>query len=101
MSTSPREEPIESLGDFATFLEGLTGPRWYRGVGDSKEYELVPSLYRHPSEKDPNRLLEYEIDIIERFKLRSMPYRGRPLRDESNWDLLFLMQHYGVPTRLR
>lgn len=33
-----------------------------------------------------------------RFRQRSIPYHSRSLVDD--WDTLFFMQHYGVPTRL-
>ncbi len=33
-----------------------------------------------------------------RFRQRSIPLHSRPLVDD--WDALFFMQHYGVPTRL-
>jgi len=33
-----------------------------------------------------------------RFRQRSIPYHSRPLTDD--WDTLFFMQHYGIPTRL-
>jgi len=33
-----------------------------------------------------------------RFRQRGVPYHSRDLRDD--WDALFFMQHYGVPTRL-
>jgi FRG domain len=39
-----------------------------------------------------------ERDLMARFKQRSIPYLPRDFRDD--WDALFFMQHYGVPTRL-
>lgn len=33
-----------------------------------------------------------------RFRQRSLPFVSRPLGDD--WEALFIMQHYGVPTRL-
>lgn len=33
-----------------------------------------------------------------RFRQRSIPFTNRFLSDE--WDVLFFMQHYGIPTRL-
>jgi len=32
-----------------------------------------------------------------RFRQRSIPYQTRVLLDE--WDTIFFMQHYGIPTR--
>lgn len=42
--------------------------------------------------------MKLEQDILTRFKQRSLPFLNRQVN--GNWDLLFLMQHYGVPTRL-
>ena len=72
-------------------------PRWYRGCGKSS-YELIPTLYRHPTSKSVGDLMDLESQIIDRFKERSMPYL--PGRLTGDWEYLFLMQHYGVPTRL-
>jgi hypothetical protein len=43
-------------------------------------------------------LIDLERLITNRFMQRSLPFLNRSLTDE--WDKLFLMQHYGVPTRL-
>jgi hypothetical protein len=72
-------------------------PLWFRGNGHLK-HKLVPTLYRHkliPS-KEGFRTLERQ--LMARFRQRSMPYHSRDLRDD--WEALFFMQHYGVPTRL-
>jgi len=42
--------------------------------------------------------LGLEKELLARFRQRSIPFHSRPLTDE--WEWLFLMQHYGVPTRL-
>jgi hypothetical protein len=70
---------------------------WYRGCGSSL-YELLPTLYRHRTIKRPEKLSQLEEQLMMRFRQRSLPYVNRPLGDD--WDTLFLMQHYGVPTRL-
>ena len=70
---------------------------WYRGCGKSS-YTLTPTLYRHPSATAIEALMKLETDIVDRFKERSLPYLSRNLH--GDWEYLFLMQHYGVPTRL-
>jgi len=70
---------------------------WYRGCNDSN-HQLLPSLYRHDSVKGAADLATLEEHLILRFRQRSIPFAPRPLGDE--WDVLFLMQHYGIPTRL-
>lgn len=70
---------------------------WYRGCGSAK-YQLLPSLYRHHKITTPDDLAELERKLMARFRQRSIPYHARSLADE--WDTMFFMQHYGVPTRL-
>jgi len=72
-------------------------PLWFRGAG-RRSHELVPSLYRHPTTTKAGDFLNLERQLITRFRQRSIPYHTRDLRDD--WDALFFMQHYGVPTRL-
>jgi hypothetical protein len=91
---------VETLKDFGDAVESiLTLPseaRWYRGIGNVS-YELQPSLFRHPSiaTKKP---LDLEQQLLVRFRQRSIPYLNQRIDDD--WELLFLMQHHGVPTRL-
>ena len=88
---------------FAELLEAVesfqssSAVSWYRGSRDSA-HKLHPTLYRHPSKKSIKDISELEAGLTTRFVQRSLPFLQRPLTDE--WDKLFLMQHYGVPTRL-
>jgi len=70
---------------------------WFRGCGKSK-HRLVPSLYRHPTVSTQPELEALERQLMVRFRQRSIPYHARNLSDD--WEALFFMQHYGVPTRL-
>lgn len=70
---------------------------WFRGCGISS-YPLKPSLYRNKKTKNIRHLVETEYKILTRFKQRSIPFHSISL--ENDWDTLFLMQHYGIPTRL-
>jgi FRG domain len=101
MPTDLRIERIETLRQYMERIEGLMaaddGPLWYRGAGTSSR-ALVPSLYRHPTVTKPRELMALEAKILQRFRERSIPYQ--PTRVEEEWDMLFLMQHFGVPTRL-
>jgi len=91
---------INTLKEFGDAVETLlalpSDTRWYRGVGNAA-YELRPSLFRHPAigTKKP---LDLEQLLLIRFKQRSIPYLSQRIDDD--WELLFLMQHHGVPTRL-
>jgi hypothetical protein len=42
--------------------------------------------------------MHLEKRLLARFQQRSIPFQSRPLTD--TWEWLFVMQHYGVPTRL-
>lgn len=72
-------------------------PLWFRGCG-LHTHKLIPSLYRHPTASAPGDLLRLEIQMLERFRQRSLPFHDRDLDDD--WECLFFMQHFGVPTRL-
>lgn len=95
------ERPITTISEFVQFVDRETSdsdnPCWFRGVGKSS-YKLLPSLYRHPTKTSSAELLELEEQIIVRFKERSVPYLASGLKED--WEYLFLMQHFGVPTRL-
>jgi hypothetical protein len=47
----------------------------------------------------PSEMIRREMRLITRFRQRSLPFwpEGYP---QTNWEQLFAMQHYGVPTRL-
>jgi len=96
-----KEITVRTLSELLAAVErvqaGATNSLWYRGVGDVK-YKLVPALYRHKKTKGADGLAALERQIMTRFRQRSLPYHSRPLGDD--WDALFFMQHYGVPTRL-
>ncbi|MGW0040080.1 FRG domain-containing protein [Gordonia sp. NPDC003376] len=77
---------------------------WFRGQGCAGRH-LSPSLWRRLEASssgqppDAKQVLDAEIRLLTRFRQRSLPYwpAGYP---QSNWEHLFTMQHYGIPTRL-
>lgn len=75
------------------------GMIWYRGQ-PREEYELIPSIARPPLNP------KLEIIYLSKFKSLSVPYAkslitcSLPGNTTSYWNWLFLMQHYGIPTRL-
>ena len=101
MATHLIEVQIATLGGCTQQIEeALTRTDalvWYRGSGKST-YKLIPSLYRHPVINEPVKLIELESNLLNRFKHRSVPYLSRTL--QNDWEYLFLMQHFGIPTRL-
>ncbi|WP_177229417.1 FRG domain-containing protein [Dyella sp. OK004] len=72
--------------------------KWFRGASDTG-HALVPSLYRHPTTHRSEELLVLEHQLVTRFRERAQPMIGRPL-PEDKLEMLFLMQHHGMPTRL-
>jgi hypothetical protein len=71
---------------------------WYWGVSSNKHL-LLPSLLRCFTQQKPTRkhVRELESDLFFEFLAKVRTGNGTAL---DHWDVLFLMQHYGVPTRL-
>jgi hypothetical protein len=68
---------------------------WFRGQANSTK-PLLPGLYRK------GRLSTYEYNFREDFVHKALPFLSDTtfVHPSSDWDWYFLMQHYGVPTRL-
>jgi len=88
------EKEINNLCEFFTRLkEDIKpefGPVWYRGNVDSN-WELLPMIYRHNYSKD-------EMDFLKEFKQNATLLLQ--LRQYQPYEWLFIMRHYGIPTRL-
>lgn len=69
---------------------------WFRGVR-RHDRALVPSILRDG--KDSEAIFEREGRLLTRFRQRSLAYwpSGYP---QTDWEHMFAMQHYGLPTRL-
>jgi FRG domain len=90
------EKTFSSTAEFLSALSSLSvqiGDEavWFRGHSRAS-YKLLPSLARNP------RALEREALLSKRFKQNAYPFRQNP--PQSEWEWLFLMQHFGIPTRL-
>ena len=75
---------------------------WYRGEPESNT-SLIPGLFRNVTQREISERLKTEWELRDEFELRARNFLdGVTLsqNDEQNWDLYFLMQHYGVPTRI-
>lgn len=91
---------VDSLQAFAEATstiatEGRT--IWYRGARDAS-YDLRPGLFRHPDIKVSEELLELEWQLLTDYRHQAPPFAGQMPTIEL--ELLFIMQHYRVPTRL-
>ena len=93
---------VETLSEFAAAVEralddAVSDTLWFRGVSDAA-YQLVPRFYRREPDALAADLRKKEELMIERFRHRSLPFLST--RYESSLEALFIMQHYGIPTRL-
>lgn len=96
-----QEKTLESFKEYVALVERMQAKAknslWFRGC-TKKNQTLTPSLFRHRTRKKKGEIEDLEHRLVTRFRQRSMPLVDRPLNDE--WDMLFFMQHYGIPTRL-
>jgi len=97
-----KSRPVKSLSAYLQAVEVIVldwAPErqfypWFRGQADTA-WSLTPRLYR-----DEFRVLD-EHQYRYQFKLRAFPYLVGTAREPTNeWEWYFLMQHYGLPTRL-
>lgn len=82
------------LGIRDTLTEGAT--LWFRGL-NSASHKLVPKIMREGH--DMPAVFDRELRLLTRFRQRGLAYwpAGYP---QDDWEHLFAMQHYGLPTRL-
>lgn len=108
---SPAEAPanhsigeIESLGAFLTLVDqvwmqwsekrGGVADIWFRGHAHAA-WPLLPGTYRAPYRQVSEHRYRHD------FFLRAQPFLGEATSaPATDWDWYFLMQHYGMPTRL-
>ena len=76
------------------FTDDNVGRAWYRGQ-QRRHWRLLPSIVR---ERCSDR--ETEDEIREEFAIRAPAVSGAEALPTNKWDLYFLMQHFGAPTRL-
>lgn len=90
------QEAFSNTAEFLAALSRLAAEIgdeavWFRGHSKNT-YKLLPSLARD------SKALERESLLSKRFKQNAYPFRVTP--PQSEWEWLFLMQHFGIPTRL-
>jgi hypothetical protein len=91
---------VEDLSHLLSHLLSTGGERtrWFRGQGCELR-SLNASLTRKLESYTAARMISMERRLITRFRQRSLPFwpEGYP---QTDWEHLFAMQHFGVPTRL-
>lgn len=104
MPTSLSVDTVKTIKEFTTLIEKKLAKSnentlWFRGVGMSS-YSLSPTLHRHSTITTPEDVVSLETRIIDRFNQRSIPFITNSLNRKDDWEVLFYMQHYAMPTRL-
>lgn len=85
---------VSDIRDEWRFDNDDIGQPWYRGQ-QRKAWPLVPNIVRIGCFDQ-----EAEDEIREEFALRAPALGHSDPLPTNEWDLYFLMQHYGAPTRL-
>ncbi len=89
------EERQEQWSLFLAFVDRHQQANWiFRGVGDAVNHALVPKVGR------PDYAYDEAIErvIFANFKRRARQFIDAP--GMTDWDMLALAQHHGLPTRL-
>ncbi len=97
-ATTMKKCPIKSFDEFLRFVStsGRVGQSTiFRGVS-KYSHILTPSIGR--GRYNPDKLRVVEKDMLQLFKMHSVPYLK--CRPNSPWEWLALAQHHGMPTRL-
>jgi hypothetical protein len=102
--TSCHVHQIENISEYMAIVDQLQARwcrqerkrfvPWFRGQQELN-WPLQPRFYRKELEKVNEDNLRFD------FKHKAGPFlSGAALRPQTEWDWYFLMQHYGLPTRL-
>ena len=87
---------FSSIEEFLVFpFLPINGVQVFRGVSNAK-YELIPSLGRWKGPKE--NIIGYESFIMEEFRKNAIGFLN--YQPKTEWEWLFIAQHYGLPTRL-
>lgn len=96
---------ITSVAEYTALVEGIADVDylWFRGASNYA-YQLEPSIFREKySLTTFDEVRAAEKKLLTLFQQRSIPYIETLFIDRGNvsdWNYLFLMQHFGIPTRL-
>ncbi|HHC6465828.1 TPA: FRG domain-containing protein [Vibrio parahaemolyticus] len=76
-----------------------TAPNVFRGVVDV-EHLLIPSIGRNTEENTGGEIFSIEDNLMTEFKRLTAPIINSNDMPKTDFEWLFLAQHYGLPTRL-
>jgi hypothetical protein len=95
ISKSPFQEFQDEIQGFIKNFKRPYVP-FYRGVNDGS-YELVPSLFRNQDKwKEKFSITTLENNLYYDF----CAYGDGILDSKEDWNILYKMQHHGIPTRI-
>jgi hypothetical protein len=91
----PRQVHRQRWREFIDFCDTHGSSHWlFRGVADAVNHQLIPKVGRTAARYSPAA----EQVLFTIFKRRAAQFI--PVSGLSDWDLLALAQHHGLPTRL-
>lgn len=88
---------LQEYADAVSHIAAEGATIWFRGAR-SAEYDLKPGLFRHPDKTTSEELLELEWQLLTDYRHQAPPFA--PNMPTADLELLFVMQHFRVPTRL-
>ena len=81
---------VDLINNILQDTKNIKQPIWYRGQED-KNWKLSPTIFRQGRRTT-------ETELLKKFKQNATLFMNP--RPASQYEWLFLMRHYGVPTRL-
>jgi hypothetical protein len=101
MTITKISEPVQSVSEFISVLQqnSRSQRRLFRGQNTDKP--LLPKIARLAQQKGitPAQMNNVEQNMLERFRRESIPMIGTTT-ERTDWELLSIAQHHGMPTRL-
>lgn len=88
---------VDSIECFLAMLQVYSEVDFFRGQS-SKEFQLIPSIGRYCKPGQEATLIQFEKELFYDFKRKYALFTD--VRPKNDKELLFLAQHYGLPTRL-
>ena len=101
MADSETDKPIRFISEFVRTLRETPATRRRLFRGQNIDRPLLPKIARLAEKKGIpfSEVTNIGRNMLQRFRRESVPMLGT-VRAESDWELLSIAQHQGMPTRL-